>query len=211
MRPLPGAARLYPETDIRPIEISDKLLRDIRKNLPELIEERHKKIKLYLTEKLKLTDEMSSQLIKFGKKELLDRLIESGFDPRIVSSTLTSTLRYLEKKEGIDVKNLKDTHFISVFKALKSGKIPKEAIPEILKEFARHPWERLDNILKKLGIESISDDDLRLIVQKTITENPNLLKDLRGKKILLGLVMQKVRGKAEARKVIELVEEEMEE
>ncbi len=57
----------------------------------------------------------------------------------------------------------------------------------------------------------ISRDDLRLIVQKTITENPNLVKDPRGKKIMLGLVMQKVRGKADARKVIEIIEEEMRE
>lgn len=209
LRPLPGAARLYPETDIPPIKVTEKKLREIKNNLPELIEEREKRLRRELKEKFNLSDELSMQLIRGGKKELFEKLIKSGFDPKIVSSTLTSTLRYLEKKEGVNIKNLKDKHFVSLFKAFKSGKFPKEAIPEILKEFAKHPGEGIENITKKLGIERISDDDLRLIVQKTIMENPNLSKDPRGKKIMLGLVMQKVRGKASAGKVIEIIEEEM--
>ncbi len=210
MRPLPGAARLYPETDIQPIKISDKLLRDIRKNLPELIEEKMKKEKMEIKRKAKISDEIIDQIVKMGRKETFDKLMKSGFDPKTVSTTLTSTLRYLEKKEKVNVKILKDHHFIETFNALKERKISKEAIPEVLKTYTENPKQTIDEVIKKLGMGAISRDDLRLIVQKTIMENPNLSKDPRGKKIMLGLVMQKVRGKAEARKVIELIEEEME-
>jgi glutamyl-tRNA(Gln) amidotransferase subunit E len=208
LRPLPGAARLYPETDARPIKISDKLLRRIRKNLPELIEDREEKERKEIKRKTKISDEIINQIVRMGRKETFDKLISSGFDPKIVSSVLTSTLRYLGKK-GVNISKLEDSHFIETLRSLKAGRIPKEAIPEILKEFSRHPGETLENIMKKLGMESISDDDLRLIVQKTIMENPNLSKDPRGKKILLGLVMQKVRGRASASRVMELIEEEM--
>ncbi len=211
MRPLPGAARLYPETDIRPIKISGKILREIRKNLPELIEERERKEKEEIKKRAKISDEIIDQIVRMGRKEIFDKLIGSGFDPKTVSSTLTSTLRYLEKKEGVNINVLKDRHFLETFGALKRRRIPKEAIPEVLKSFADNPKQTLDEVIRKLGMGVISRDDLRLIVQKTITENPNLVKDPRGKKIMLGLVMQKVRGKADARKVIEIIEEEMRE
>jgi len=210
LRPLPGAARLYPETDIRPIKISGKLLREIRKNLPELIEERERKERKEIKRKAKISDEIIDQIVKMGRKKTFEKLIKSGFDPKTVSSTLTSTLRYLEKKEKVKIEKLKDSHFLETFRSLKAGRISKEAIPDILKEFAEHPGEGMEGIMKRLGMEAISRDDLRVIVQKTIIENPNLVKDPRGKKILLGLVMQKVRGKAEARNVIEMIEEELE-
>ena len=210
LRPLPGAARLYPETDIMPVRVTQKMLRDIRKNLPELIEEREKRQKREIKKKAKIGEELTNQIVKMGRKSLLYKLIDSGFDPRIVSSTLTSTLRYLEKKKRININVLKDRHFFETFHALKAGKISKEAIPDVLKTFADDPKQTIDEVLKKLEMETISGDDLRLIVQKTIMENPNLSKDSRGKKILLGLIMQKVRGKASARKVIELVDEELE-
>lgn len=209
-RPLPGAARLYPETDIRPIKITDEMLREIRKNLPELIEERETRMKKEIKRKAKISDEIINQIVKMGRKETFDKLVKSGFDPKTVSSVLTSTLRYLEKKEGVNISKLNDSHFLETFRSLKAGKIPKEAIPEILKEFAKHPGETIENVLKKLGMEAVSKDDLRLIVQKIIMENPNLSKDPREKKILLGLVMRKVRGRADARKVIEIIDEEME-
>jgi len=208
MRPLPGASRLYPETDIPPIVISKKMLDNIRKNLPELIEDRHRKIKKYLTEKMKIGDEVSAQIIKFDKRELFDKLIKSGYGKNIVATTLTSTLRYLERKENVDVKKLKDTHFLETFRALKEGKISKEAIPEILKAFSERPSERIEDVIGKGG-GALSGDELRKTVLKTIRENENLLKDPRGEKILLGLVMKKVRGRAEAKKVIELLRKEM--
>ncbi|PKP58811.1 MAG: hypothetical protein CVT89_02225, partial [Candidatus Altiarchaeales archaeon HGW-Altiarchaeales-2] len=38
MRPLPGASRMYPETDVAMIETDAKFIEKVRKNLPELID-----------------------------------------------------------------------------------------------------------------------------------------------------------------------------
>jgi glutamyl-tRNA(Gln) amidotransferase subunit E len=207
MRPLPGSARLYPETDIMPIRITEKKLRDLQKSLPELIEEKEEKHKKEIIKKFRISEEITKQIIKSGRKPLFDKLAKF-VDPSLVATTLTSTLRYLEKKEKVPIRNLEDSHFISIFQALKSGKLPKEAIPEILKEFAKNPKENLENILKKIGLKILSLKELEQIVQKTIRENQNLLRDPRGEKILLGLVMRKVRGRAEAKKVMDLVSKE---
>ncbi len=209
LRPLPGAARLYPETDIPPIRITEEKLKEIRMNLPELIEERERKAKEEIKRKAKISEEVINQLVKMGRKEIFDRLTEAGFDPKIVSSVLTSTLRYLEKRERVNISNIRDSHFFEVFRALKSGRISKEAIPGVLKEFAEHPGERIENVVKKLGLETINDRELRAIIRKIIDENQNLLRDPRGKKVIIGLVMRNVRGRADAGKVVKMVEKEL--
>jgi glutamyl-tRNA(Gln) amidotransferase subunit E len=43
MRPLPGAARMYPETDVPPVVITGERLERIKQNLPELREEKIKR------------------------------------------------------------------------------------------------------------------------------------------------------------------------
>ncbi|MCK4531237.1 MAG: Glu-tRNA(Gln) amidotransferase subunit GatE [Candidatus Aenigmarchaeota archaeon] len=209
MRPLPGAARLYPETDIPPIKISDKKLRDIRKSLPELIEEREKKERKEIKKKAEISDEIIDQIVKMKRKGIFDRLIKSGYDPKTVSSVLTSTLRYLEKKEKVNISKLKDSHFFKTFQALEKGRISKEAVPEVLKNFAEHPGDRIGKIIGKLGIKTLTEKELKGVVRKTIKENKNLLKDPRGKEILLGLVMKKVRGRIDARKVMEFLKKEL--
>lgn len=209
MRPLPGAARLYPETDIPPIKISDKKLRDVRKSLPELIEEREKKERKEIKKKAEISDEIIDQIVKMKRKGIFDKLIKSGYDPKTVSSVLTSTLRYLEKKEKVNISKLKDSHFFKTFQALEKGRISKEAVPEVLKNFAEHPGDRIGKIIGKLGIKTLTEKELKGVVRKTIKENKNLLKDPRGKEILLGLVMKKVRGRIDARKVMEFLKKEL--
>ncbi|MEE9323381.1 MAG: Glu-tRNA(Gln) amidotransferase subunit GatE, partial [Candidatus Aenigmarchaeota archaeon] len=209
LRPLPGAARLYPETDIPPIKITSEKLREVRKGLPELIEEREKKQKKEIRKKAKISDEIIDQIVKMGRKETFDKLVKSGSDPKVVSSVLTSTLRYLEKREKVKTEKLEDSHFLSVFKALKKGKIPKEAVPEVLKSFAENPEQGIEKIIGKLGVKALKESELRGIIRKTVRENKSLLKDPRGEKILLGLVMKKVRGRADARKVMEILKKEL--
>src|SRR5207247_7082620 len=44
MRPRPGAARMYPETDVPPVQISPERIRQIADNLPRMPEELAKEI-----------------------------------------------------------------------------------------------------------------------------------------------------------------------
>ncbi|MBN2042573.1 MAG: Glu-tRNA(Gln) amidotransferase subunit GatE [Candidatus Aenigmarchaeota archaeon] len=207
MRPLPGASRLYPETDIPPISLGREYLKKIRSGLPELIEVRKKKETKEM-KKHDISDEMIAQIVNSGKKKIFDELVRMGFDPSIASTILTSTLRSLERKEGVDISRLELAHFERVLEALENGKITKEAIPGVLKMFAENPKEELDKAIKKTGVKSLADKELVEIIKKTFEENKNLFGEPRGEKVILGLVMQKVRGKADAKKVIQLVGEE---
>ena len=58
-RPLPGSARMYPETDIQPVTISTELLKKIKENLPEMPDEKANRF----IKKYKLPKEMATQII----------------------------------------------------------------------------------------------------------------------------------------------------
>jgi len=194
LRPLPGSARMYPETDVPPIRVDEKHLRAIRKNLPELLEDKHDRHQKEITKKYKISEEMTRQLIKANKKDLFDKICAAGGDPSIAATTLTSTLRDLERKK-VRIDKIKEKEYIEIFEMHATGKIPKEKIPQLL-----------ENAAKGAGIEiddSLSQKDLQEIIEKTIKENPNLKEDPRGEKILLGLVMRIVRGRVNANAVMD--------
>jgi glutamyl-tRNA(Gln) amidotransferase subunit E len=195
MRPLPGAARLYPETDIPPIKITKKKLAEIRNSLPELIEEKEERHKKEIVHKFHISEEITKQVVKAGKKHLFDAIVATGADPKVIANTLVSTLPYLKRKEGVHVEKLTEAHFIALFEKLKSGQITKEAIPDVLKALAAEPGLEIENAIRKTKIHALSMDDLKIIIGKTIGDNKELAGNERGEKVLLGLVMQKVRGK----------------
>lgn len=208
MRPLPGSARLYPETDVPPIKITHEKLNKIKKNLPELLEEKHERLKKEVVSKFKLSEELTQQLIKSGRKQLFDKLVELGANPNIVASTLTSTLISL-KRSNVPIEKLEEKHFISVFEKLGKNELAKEAIPDILKIFANEPNITIEEAIRKSKITALTMDDLRAIIQKTLKENSELIGDERGEKVLFGLVMQVVRGKINPQIVMDEFEREL--
>ena len=194
MRPLPGAARLYPETDVPPIRVTHARLAAIRKNLPELLcekEERHAK---EIVHNFHISEEITKQVVKAGKKQIFDALAVTGADPKIIANTLVSTMPYL-KRENVHIEKITEAHLSGIFHELVNGKLAKEAIPDVLKEMAKEPSISAEQAIRKTKIVDLTIDDLKLIIIKTLDKNSELVGDERGEKILLGLVMQQVRGK----------------
>jgi Glu-tRNA(Gln) amidotransferase subunit E-like FAD-binding protein len=98
---------------------------------------------------------------------------------------------------------------VAVFGKLKAGEIAKEAIPEVLKAFAAEPGLAIENAIRKTKIVALTLDDLRAIIRKTIEKNRELAGEPRGEKVLLGLVMQVVRGKIDPQIVMDELGKEL--
>lgn len=201
MRPLPGAARLYPETDIPPIFITPKKLREIRKNLPELLEQ----TVVRLITRYKVNEELANQVVQSGFSEQFEHGVGSGLEPTFVASLLTSGLTQLKRKKGVPVENLTDSEFKKLFGYLKTKKLPKEKALELLKELATRP----DTDLEDLTREGLPEAELKRIIRQVISRNRNALKKPRPEKILMGEVMKEVRGKASGQLVMRLLMKEI--
>ncbi len=193
LRELHGGARLYPDTDTEAIFNSEEEINEITKNLPEYP---WVTIKQY-SKKYKTEERLIKDLIFTGRLKLFDDLIEFYPDnPSLVFTTLLETTTAL-RREGKNMENITDNDFLEIFALLKKKEISKEAIEEVMSLKADSPELSIDQIRKKLKIESISLEDLKNIIAEIVNKNSKMIKEkeLRAKGPLMGEVMKKVRGK----------------
>jgi Glu-tRNA(Gln) amidotransferase subunit E-like FAD-binding protein len=200
-RPLPGAERMYPETDIPPIPIDEKIILRIKKNLPESW---IKKMKRFKT-KLSLSDELAKQIIRSDYLDLFEKIVKKyKVNPSVVANVFVSTLKDLKKRENVQVETLTDGDFNDLFGLLEDKKLMKESIPNVLKFKVEHPEEPIIVAIKKLGLGVISDDELMRIVKEVIEKNKG---QPEGK--IIGLIMSRARGRVKSENVVRIVKREL--
>ncbi|VUT23581.1 MAG: Glutamyl-tRNA(Gln) amidotransferase subunit E [Candidatus Methanolliviera sp. GoM_asphalt] len=201
LRPLPGSARMYPETDVEPVFIDPDRLKRIKDNLPELIDERKKR---YM-EGYSLNDDLAGLIAKSEKFKLFEEIMEKYDLPAtLVVRALETTVQDL-RRNRVKVDNLSKDHFVSVFKNLAEGKIAKEGIPEILRFFAEDPDRYIDEAIERIGKMDLSEAEE--IIEEIVKEKLDLIKE-RGKgsfSPLMGVVMRKLRGKVDGKVVGEIL------
>lgn len=205
-RPLPGASRMYPESDLGPILITKELMEKIEKSLPETWDKKLKRFK----EKLKLSDELANQIIKSDYLDLFEKTIrEIKIEPRIIATTFVSVLKDLGRR-NVPIENLKDEHFIELFKLVRSEKLAKEAITIILEKLAQYPEKKMLELIKELKFWPISKNELIILTKSKIEENREKLSDRESAyKFLMGVVMSEVRGRIDGETVNKIVKEEI--
>lgn len=112
MRPRPGAARMYPETDLRPIRITEDMLTRAKALVPEPIESR---VGRYIS--YGMSKELAMQVIKSPFYDLIDYLI-SEFQGRVpatlIANTIVNTMKSLQR-DGIDVSVITEDHLKAIF------------------------------------------------------------------------------------------------
>jgi len=209
MRPRPGASRMYPETDVRPIVITRERLEKLARSLPEMPEEKLKKF----VEEYGLSKDLALLMINSYRLDLFERIVSEvpEVNPVIVATTLEYTWKSL-KREGIPLDQVDEAKLLEMFKALGKGLMAKEAIPDVLKAMAENPSASLSEILEKLGLRAVSLDEVRGLVDRVIEEDAELLKEKgeRAFKMVMGRVMSILRGRVDGRLVSEVVKERVE-
>jgi glutamyl-tRNA(Gln) amidotransferase subunit E len=208
MRPRPGAARMYPETDVPPIQVTKEYLDQLSSSLPELPEQLMKR----LTKKYKLNQKLAKQILDSEYLELFESLaVETEVSATVIAVTITETLKALGR-EGVNVEAITDKQFREMFKLIGSGKTAKESIPEILAWFAAHEETSAKKAVKSLGLGMISRKELEDLVDDVIEKNSEFI-ELRGKGAfgpLMGIIMKKARGRVKAKLVSEMLKKRLE-
>ena len=74
LRPRPGAARMYPETDIPPVLISKEELEDAEKNIPKSWDESIKELQT----KHKINPQLAEQIFDSRYIELFEEIVEKN-------------------------------------------------------------------------------------------------------------------------------------
>lgn len=207
MRPRPGAARMYPETDIPPQMITDKLVQKVLSNLPEPAEKKLAR----LVKQYGLNDKLGRQLVNSEYNSLFETTVkESSVVASLVAAFLTETLKAL-KREGIHVDNVNDDQIKSIFRAVGSGELAKEAIADVFSWLSKNEGKSVQDAVTTLGLKMFTEADLSPIIDRIIATNKATIDKL-GKNaqgMIMGAVMKEVRGKANPELVGKLLREQL--
>jgi glutamyl-tRNA(Gln) amidotransferase subunit E len=203
-RPLPGASRMYPETDVKPIPIHESRLKDIQARLPEMPEQKVRRF----VERYGVHEQQANQIVRDGYEEVFEE-ISSRFDLAAVAArTLLSTLPELEK-EGVDVARLSDDRLREAFQELHQGAFVKEAMPAVLRKMAEGASAK--DAIKSLGLQKVDADEAESIIAAIVQEKEPLVREkgLAAQGPLMAPVMEKLRGKVDGKTASELLKKEI--
>ena len=206
LRPLPTASRMYVETDIPAINVSKKLLEEIKANLPELPEEK----KARIIKQYNLSEDLAKQLVRTDRVISFEEIkAESNVDSTTLASTLAYTLKEL-KRDGCMVDELNNAILMDTFNLLEGGKISKDAIPQILANVCNEgnsPQEAAES----LNLMMLSEADVENIIGEVIESNKKMIgeRGMGAMGPLMGMAMKKLKGKADGKLVNKLLRDKI--
>jgi glutamyl-tRNA(Gln) amidotransferase subunit E len=201
MRPLPGAARMYPETDVLPVLIDTTRWNAIL--IPELLSTKAER----LSAAYGIDRNYALQLAASEKLPLFERAVQECIKPKLAVFTILSTATEL-RRDGVDIRKIPDQAYLDTWHAVDSGKAAREAIPEILRSVAE--GNSVTEALERLA-PAVSREELEKIVRRVITNRKEFVM-LKGKAALgplMGVVMAEVRGSADGKVVSEILKREI--
>jgi glutamyl-tRNA(Gln) amidotransferase subunit E len=184
-RPLPGANRLYPETDIPNIPVSKGYLKGIV--LPEPLDEKTKRYaKTY-----SIPEELAREVI--DKTQDFESLVKRyHVQPSVIAEILINHPKEIKKRYGLDI--FVTDHLDNILTKLDLGEITKDGVFEILVEMAQ--GKKVDYAKYR----PMSDDDIIRVVKEIKKNNKDMPLNA-----LIGQVMEKIRGKAEGKRIVEII------
>lgn len=189
LRPMPGSARMYPETDVRSVDVSKSMIDSIK--IPDLINDRVSEIE----KKYSLSRDIAESVIK--KNINLESFVVKypNIPARFIAETIINSPKEIKKRYSLDIDILSAVS--PVFDMLNAGKINREAVFEILLVIAQGKKPDYS------AYSAVSEEEIRKEIRKIMSE---------GKKIpegaVMGMIMSKYRGKIDGRKVMELIKKE---
>jgi len=204
-RPLPGKERMYPETDVRPILVSERLLESIRLNLPELPEKKAARF----AKDFGINKEQADSLVKAGFEDEFELLSGSVGNPGLVARIYLNTYPELEK-QGVDPMTLNIETVKDVVEGVKNGLFAKEAVPAILLSVLKY-GHSVHRAAEALGVETIDLSEVESLCSHVVSERESFIRERREASLgpLMGIVMKELRGKVDGKVISDILSEKI--
>ena len=204
--------RYFPDPDLLPLELSDKFINDLKKNIPELPDEKKKRF----IDKFKLSPYEANILVSdIETSKYYEEVIEKS-DVKLSTNWITGELFALLNEKNLEIsqspitaKNL--SKLINLIKdGIISGKIAKSVF-EIMADEGKDP----QIIVEEKGLKQQSDPkEIEKLIDKVITNNPDKVKEYKSGKdklfgFFVGQVMKVSGGKANPQLVNEILKKKL--
>ncbi len=208
LRPRPGSARMYPETDTPPILVDEQLIREAERIKPETPEEKLEK----LEKEYGLPPELAREALRDPRLDLIEKLIikhRNRLPAKTIASIFIVTLRGLRGETDVDA--IEDWQIERIVDLLAEGKIAKEAVEELLKYTGNNPGVDPEEAAKRLGLTTVSREDAARIIDEIIEANKKVVceRGMKAMGLIMGRAMARLRGRIDGRIVSEIVKERL--
>lgn len=186
MRPMPGAARMYPETDIRRV-----LTHPEKIHTPKLLKEQEAD----LVRTYKITPAHAKELLREGWDLAWYAHTYQHLSPVFLVTTILDAPKELRKRYGKDLSlEEHEATLKEMFAKANDGAIPNEAVFELLVQLAEGKSPDYSQF------SALDETEVERIILEVVHTHPGA--PLNG---LMGEAMARLRGKASGQKVMELL------
>jgi glutamyl-tRNA(Gln) amidotransferase subunit E len=133
-RVLPGPERMYPDTDLPPVEIDEERRQRVRVSLPEYIWDREDRYKA-----MGLPPDTVTPLALSPWADVFDRLVAAGrLDPVFGAVVLVQRMRAW-RRAGLKPEDLSSEELAEVFEWHASGRLTGEGVLRVIEYLLRNP------------------------------------------------------------------------
>ena len=215
--------RYMPEPDIPVIDITDKDIERIKKELVELPDEKAKRyletygLSEYDTGVLTAKREISEYF-----EEVVEQLSKDISDikeaSKLASNWITGTLFSLSNTMGLEIsdENIQIEDLVALIKAFKDNTLTKNKAEELLKQALEEKKDLGDLLDEFKKTKEESNGDIEDTISRVLDENTQAVEDFKkGKQAsmgyLIGQVMQKTHGSADPNEVRSILEKKLNE
>ncbi|WP_058826145.1 Glu-tRNA(Gln) amidotransferase subunit GatE [Haloferax sp. Q22] len=201
LRPLPGAARMYPETDVLTVDLDPS---DVE--TPELLTE---KVDRYQAE-FGLDAGLAEQVAYGRTMPLFEEAVDAGIDATFAAGLLESTLTEL-RRDDVAVSELTDDHLLAVMHLVEDGDLAKEGVNDVLATIAENPSLTAEEAVEEAGLSGVSEDEVRDAIAEVVERNADQVEQqgMGAFSALMGEAMGALRGKADGGVVSDVLREEI--
>ncbi|HNW97178.1 MAG TPA: Glu-tRNA(Gln) amidotransferase subunit GatE [Bacteroidales bacterium] len=158
-RVLPGADRMYPDTDSKPIPLEDAYINKLRQDLPEEVIERYHQLI-----KWKIPEDTYNYILKRNHYPMIEKIVnELKFDSKFIGTFYGHTLKFIEGHfKPVSTFNYEKIY--DMFKYIREQKLDKEIVKKIIPVLYEHPQMDFDSILLSINFTKVSSSDIIALI-----------------------------------------------
>jgi glutamyl-tRNA(Gln) amidotransferase subunit E len=189
-RILPGADRMYPDTDLPPMNITQERLDKIRTWLPEQVWKRQEWYR-----KLGIPEDIVEELSISVYADLFKKAVVEWMANPVAAGVILIQYPKRLKKKGLDISILNEVILQKILYLLAFGKIPRDSVLSIMVNIIEL-GNFVDEVIPIPASEIEVNDEL--INSKAKTNRLKLRNETKRESIMMGFAMKKLRGKINA-------------
>ncbi|MDA3911718.1 MAG: Glu-tRNA(Gln) amidotransferase subunit GatE [Bacteroidales bacterium] len=154
-RVLPGADRMYPDTDSAPIPLSNEYIDTLGKQLPVDVSERFKQLRDW-----KVPTDTYHYILSKNLVPVIEEITESlDYSPKFIGTFIGQTMKYVEGHYS-QAADFNYNLLISMFRFIQEEHLEKEIAKWMLPHLYEHPNMDFPSILETIKFKRSTEDNI---------------------------------------------------